>query len=487
MVELIAKFDPVMKEHTRRIQSEVIHDHYLGKTIQNELINIMGSKVRETIITSIKTAKYFAIILDCTPDVSHQEQFSLTIRHVKIDDSPEVPVAIQEHFITFLPVEETTGKELTAVLLNELDNLGLWVKDIRGQGYDNGANMKGHKSGLQSRILEHNPRAFFTPCACHSLNLLLGDIAKSCVRGTSFFGVMARLYSFFSGSTKRWSILRKHVSSLTVMPLCETRWESRIESVVALRYQAAEIHSALVDTAENLNDPQACSEAESLADAVQEFSFLVSVVFWHDILHRVNKISKTLQKEDADLNVAVDMLDGLIKWLKQYRLSGLTNAITDAKEIAEELGIDCVFKSTHSRMKKRHFGETPDEVLTDPKEIFRVQCFNVIVDCAIVSMNERFQQLEVHHARFSVLLQFLKILQPEVIKQCRLLEISLRDGDDCDIDGLILADELEGLKSLLPSVVAKVPTNYYSICTRADLPMCFPTHVLHFASCLPYQ
>ena len=93
-------------------------------------------------------------ILDCTPDESHQEQFSLTIRHVK---SPEIPVAIQEHFITFLPVEETTGKELTTVLLKELDNLGLRVKDIRGQGYDNGANMKGHKSGLQSRMLEHNP------------------------------------------------------------------------------------------------------------------------------------------------------------------------------------------------------------------------------------------------------------------------------------------------------------------------------------------
>ena len=103
---------------------------------------------------------------------------------------------------------------------------------------------------------------------------------------------MAHLYSFLSGSTKRWSILRKHVSSLTVKPLCETRWESRIESVVVLRYQAAEIHSALVDMAENLNDPQACTEAESLVDAVQEVSFLVSVVFWYDILHCVNKISK---------------------------------------------------------------------------------------------------------------------------------------------------------------------------------------------------
>ena len=74
-----------------------------------------------------------------------------------MDDSPEIPVTVQEHFITFLPVEETTGKELTAVVLKELDNLGLQIKNIRGQGYDNGANMKGHKSGLQSRILERNP------------------------------------------------------------------------------------------------------------------------------------------------------------------------------------------------------------------------------------------------------------------------------------------------------------------------------------------
>ena len=269
-----------------------------------------------------------------------------------MNSSPEVPVTIQEHFITFLPVEETTGKELTAVLLKELNDLGLQIKNIRGQGYDNGANMKGHKSGLQSRILEHNPRAFFTPCACHSLNLLLGDIAKSCVKGTSFFGVLARLYVFLSGSTKRWSIFKRHVSGLTVKPLCETRWESRIESVVVIRYQAAEIHSALIDMADNLNDPGACSEAESLADAILEFSFLVSVVFWYDILHRVNKISKTLQKEDADLNIAVDMLDGVIKWLKKYRQTGFSSAITDAKEIAEEIGVDPIFKITRARTKK---------------------------------------------------------------------------------------------------------------------------------------
>ena len=298
-------------------------------------------------------------------------------------------------------------KELTAVLLKELDTLGLKVKNIRGQGYDNGANMKGHKSGLQSRILQHNPRAFLTPCACHSLNLLLGDIAKSCVKGTSFFGVLSRLYVFLSGSTKRWSIFKKHVCGLTIKPLSETRWESRIESVVVIHYQAAEILSALLDMADNLNDLGACSEAESLVDTIQEFSFLVSVVFWYDILHRVNKISKTLQKEDADLNVAVDMLDSMIKWLKKYCQTGFSSAIIDAKEIGEELGVDPVFKSTRTRA--------------------RVQCFNVIVDRAIVSMNERFQQLKIHHARFGVVLQFSKLSRSEQLLQY-MHENKLTDG-----------------------------------------------------------
>jgi len=88
-----------------------------------------------------------------------------------------------------------------------------------------------------------------------------------------------------------------------------------------------------------------------------EFSFLVSVVFWYDILHRVNSISKTLQKEDADLNITIDMLDKIIKWLKQYCITGFSSTITDAKEIAEQLGIQPVFKDARNRQRKTQFDE----------------------------------------------------------------------------------------------------------------------------------
>jgi len=74
---------------------------------------------------------------------------------------------------------------------------------VRGQDYDNGSNMKGKHQGVQKRFLEINSRALYMPCACHSRNLTLGDMAHSCVKAISFFGVIRRLYSVFSGSTKR--------------------------------------------------------------------------------------------------------------------------------------------------------------------------------------------------------------------------------------------------------------------------------------------
>ena len=177
LVEFIAKFDPVMQEHVRRIRSDEIHDHYLGKDIQNELIDLLSSSVLKKILDMIKLAKYYSIILDCTPDVSHKEQMSVTIRCVHITE--QLQVSIEEHFLGYINVMDTTGEALTSYLLSELENKGLSLADCRGQGYDNGSNMKGKKSGVQARVILLNPRAFFVPCGCHSLNLLLSDIAAS--------------------------------------------------------------------------------------------------------------------------------------------------------------------------------------------------------------------------------------------------------------------------------------------------------------------
>jgi hypothetical protein len=65
---------------------------------------------------------------------------SLIIRYV---DTSSDSVRVEESFLGFLDINDTTGQGLFDVLQNELKNLDLDIDNVRGQGYDNGSNMKG--------------------------------------------------------------------------------------------------------------------------------------------------------------------------------------------------------------------------------------------------------------------------------------------------------------------------------------------------------
>jgi hypothetical protein len=96
--------------------------------------------------------------------------------------------------------------------------------------------MVGVNSGGKTKILAINPRAFFAACGCNNWNLLLGDGTKSPKTAIKFFwGLIQRIYTLFSRSSKRWAILNQELE-ITLKPLFETRWECRLDSVKAIRF-----------------------------------------------------------------------------------------------------------------------------------------------------------------------------------------------------------------------------------------------------------
>ncbi|XP_022851151.1 zinc finger MYM-type protein 1-like [Olea europaea var. sylvestris] len=306
---------------------------------------MLAGEIKKVIIEKLKNSKYFSVILDCTLNTSHEEQMSIILRCVDISMSP---VNVEELFLGFLLLDDTLGKKLFDKPVDVLNNLELDIDNVRGQDYDNGANMKGQYKGVQSRLLQLNPRRFYCPCGCYSLNLALCDMATCCSKAKSFYGSVQRIYTLVSSSTKRWKIFKENVTSLTLKPLSQSRWESYIESVRAIRFQTSQIKKVLFQLA-NVDDPKTKSEAECLVTyEINKFVFLLGMIIWYEVLNNVNKVSKHLQEEDMHIDVAIDHLKGLISFFKSYRESGFESTMVDAKEIVSELEIEPKFCKSYT-------------------------------------------------------------------------------------------------------------------------------------------
>ena len=66
----------------------------------------MGEKVLLAIVKEVLSAKYYTISVDSTPDVSHVDQLTFTVRYVKDLD----PV---ERFLQFIPVHSHGAEKLS--------------------------------------------------------------------------------------------------------------------------------------------------------------------------------------------------------------------------------------------------------------------------------------------------------------------------------------------------------------------------------------
>ncbi|XP_065642103.1 52 kDa repressor of the inhibitor of the protein kinase-like [Hydra vulgaris] len=133
-----------------------------NKTVQNEFISLLGDAVKQESICEIKKAKFYGILFDSTPDISHTEQMSQVIRYVKIDNRN---VEVKESFLGFISLSGKKADFITQKIVQFLEKDGLDLKICRTQGYNNATIMSGIHTGVQTRIKEFNPKAIFVPCA----------------------------------------------------------------------------------------------------------------------------------------------------------------------------------------------------------------------------------------------------------------------------------------------------------------------------------
>ncbi|XP_025417880.1 zinc finger MYM-type protein 1-like [Sipha flava] len=194
-MELIAKFDPFLKEHLNNYGNKVSgKSNYISSHIIRELISLMADKVLNVIVEEIKNAKYFGLIVDSTPDVTHIDQLAIVLRHVKSDGQ-----AI-ERFIKFIDIYSHNAEYLTSTVIETIKQLGLNIENCVGQPYDNASNMAGKYTGLQARIKKIAPAAEYLPCAAHSINLLDVRAVESCNNAVKYFSIIQTFFFYINSS-----------------------------------------------------------------------------------------------------------------------------------------------------------------------------------------------------------------------------------------------------------------------------------------------
>ncbi|OCT91740.1 hypothetical protein XELAEV_18014804mg [Xenopus laevis] len=210
VLEVIRKFEPFLKKHIEKFgNAGKGKPSYLSSTTCLEFIELPGEHVVGDIINQIKIAKYFSIIVDSTPDVTHTDQLTFIVRDVSLDG------CIEERFLKFLPILSHTGELLFHSVLTTLGiDMGIDIRNCRGQCYDNAANMSGAYKGLQACIKEHNPLVEWVP-----------------------------------------SGLQPHINNRieTLKPLCDTRWSAHTQATKALTVNYANIHESLNNIADDFH------------------------------------------------------------------------------------------------------------------------------------------------------------------------------------------------------------------------------------------
>ncbi len=160
--------DTVLSEHLQTAASNAL---YTSKTIQNEIVATCGNLIRQNILDSIKEALFFSIIVDEATDVANKEQLSISIRFV-CNNKP------CEKFLGFLEcINGVSGEALASTILTQLNSWQLPASLLHGQGYDGAGAMSGCTKEVAARTSTQYPKALYTHCAAHRLNLC---VVKCC-------------------------------------------------------------------------------------------------------------------------------------------------------------------------------------------------------------------------------------------------------------------------------------------------------------------
>ncbi|XP_071747871.1 zinc finger MYM-type protein 1-like [Lepeophtheirus salmonis] len=293
--------------------------------IQNELIEIIASKVTENIIEDVKTCAgdddyWFSVIVDETSDMSNTEQFSLSLGYLTSEGIKK------ESFLMFVKVTQTDGKYLFEKLHEAVKDLGLNPACTVSLAADGASNISGIKKGLAARWKEAAPLCVYIYCYAHVLNLVVKDLLSDITLLRNTMGTVQILYNFIEGSPKRSAIYKsvkitskdeEHAKVMTLKNQTATRWSLRYDAVHAVSLGMVRIMKTLI-IMRKYKDTLSSSTA-TLLNSIFSHEFVFGIEVLKTLLRHTSSLSDELQGRKVDLTKTRKHVNLVIRTLEDLK------------------------------------------------------------------------------------------------------------------------------------------------------------------------
>jgi hypothetical protein len=146
-------------------------------------------------------------------------------------------------------------------------------------------------------------------------------------------------------------------------------------------------------------------------------------------------------------------------------------------EFAIYLEVEPEFQSVKRKgYVKRHFDyEAHNEPIMTSEKKYEIKFFNMLLDTALMSIKESFEQLHQHTETLCFLYKINELPKKEkLIKYCADLQLALTIGLDADIKGASLCDKLLSIKKLMKNLKNPMPLNISNFIRKLNTEDLYP-------------
>ena len=221
-----------------------------------------------------------------------------------------------EEFIGLYLTETIQSSMLVHIIHDIQQRFDIPISKLRGQCYDGGSSMSGSKGGVAVELQKEEPRALYTHCYGHALNLACSDAVKKCKIMRDALDSSYELVKLVKKSPRRDAMLQKLKQQMPddspgIRMLCATRWTVRAEALHSILTNYEVLQSLWEKSIDCVSETEMRNRIQGISACMTTFDFFFGVSLGELLLNHSDNLSRTPQASSMSANMTVITLQAI--------------------------------------------------------------------------------------------------------------------------------------------------------------------------------